>query len=225
MRILLIEDNQATATSIQSIMKTEGYVCDATDLGEDGLEIAKLYDYDIIVLDLMLPDISGREVLSGLREAHVRTPVLILSGMDDINDKIDTFAGGADDYLAKPFSMSELVARVQAIVRRTRGLSGPVVQTGKLTVDMNAHTAQFDGQPISFTPKEYSIVELLSLHQGSTLTKPMFLDHLYGGEEEPELKIIDVYVCKIRNKIAKIAGGDNYIATDWGRGYVLNAPA
>jgi two-component system cell cycle response regulator CtrA len=121
MRILLIEDDSATAQSIQLMLKSEGYICDTTDLGEDGLEIGKLYDYDIMVLDLMLPDIDGYEVVRRLREARVETPILILSGLNEADNKIKGLGIGADDYLTKPFDKRELIARVQAIVRRSKG--------------------------------------------------------------------------------------------------------
>jgi len=225
MRVLLVEDDSATAKSIQLMLKSEDYVCDTTDLGEDGLEIGKLYDYDIIILDLMLPDIDGYEVLSRLRAARVETPILILSGLSDADDKIRGLGGGADDYLTKPFDKRELIARIQAIVRRSKGHSDSVIETGKMKVNLDARTVEVDSKPVHLTGKEYGILELLSLRKGSTLTKEMFLNHLYGGMEEPELKIIDVFVCKLRKKLSEAAGGDNYIETVWGRGYVLREPA
>ncbi len=224
MRVLLVEDDSATAKSIELMLRSEGYVCDSTDLGEDGLEIGKLYDYDIIILDLMLPDIDGYEVLRRLRSARVKTPTLILSGLSEPDDKIKGLGVGADDYLTKPFDKRELVARIQAIVRRAKGHSDSIIRTGKLTVNLDARTVEVDGQPIHLTGKEYGILELLSLRKGTTLTKEMFLNHLYGGMDEPELKIIDVFVCKLRKKLATATNGDNYIETVWGRGYVLRDP-
>ena len=224
MRVLLIEDDSATAASIEMMLKGEGFVCDTTDLGEDGLEIGKLYDYDIIVLDLMLPDIDGYEVLRRLRAARVRTPILILSGMAELDNKIKGLGFGADDFLAKPFDRRELIARIQAIVRRAKGHSESVIRTGKLTVNLDSRTVEAEGSPLHLTGKEYGILELLSLRKGTTLTKEMFLNHLYGGMDEPELKIIDVFVCKLRKKLAVATHGDNYIETVWGRGYVLRDP-
>ena len=224
MRILLVEDDSATAQGIQLMLQSEGYICDCTDLGEDGLEIGKLYDYDIIILDLMLPDIDGYEVLRRLRAARVKTPILILSGLSDLDDKIKGLGVGADDYLTKPFDKRELIARIQAIVRRSKGHSDSIIKTGKLTVNLDTRTVEVDGQPLHLTGKEYGILELLSLRKGTTLTKEMFLNHLYGGLDEPELKIIDVFVCKLRKKLAAATGGDNYIETVWGRGYVLRDP-
>ena len=225
MRVLLIEDDSATAASIELMLKGEGFICDTTDLGEDGLEIGKLYDYDIIVLDLMLPDIDGYEVLRRLRAARVRTPILILSGMAELDNKIKGLGFGADDFLAKPFDRRELIARIQAIVRRAKGHSESVIRTGKLAVNLDSRTVEADGAPLHLTGKEYGILELLSLRKGTTLTKEMFLNHLYGGMDEPELKIIDVFVCKLRKKLSISTGGANYIETVWGRGYVLREPS
>jgi two-component system cell cycle response regulator CtrA len=225
MRILLVEDDTATAKSIEMMLRSESYVCDTTDLGEDGLEIGKLYDYDIILLDLMLPDIDGYEVLRRLRAAQVRTPILILSGLAELDAKIKGLGFGADDYLTKPFDKRELIARIQAIVRRSKGHSDSVIRTGKLTVNLDTRTAEVEGQPLHLTGKEYGILELLSLRKGTTLTKEMFLNHLYGGMDEPELKIIDVFICKLRKKLTTACAGENYIHTVWGRGYVLREPA
>jgi two-component system, cell cycle response regulator CtrA len=225
MRVLLVEDDSATATSISMMLQAEGFVCDTTDLGEDGLEIGKLYDYDIIILDLMLPDIDGYEVLRRLRAAKVRTPILILSGLSGLDNKVKGLGFGADDFLTKPFERRELLARIQAIVRRAKGHAESAIRTGKLTVNLESRTVDIEGKPLHLTGKEYGILELLSLRKGTTLTKEMFLNHLYGGMDEPEPKIIDVFVCKLRKKLSTAAKGDNYIETVWGRGYVLRDPA
>lgn len=225
MRVLLVEDDAAMQKSIQLMLSAEGgYIVDATSLGEDGLEIGKLYDYDIIILDLMLPDMDGYEVLRRLRASRVNTPILILSGLSDLDNKIKGLGFGADDYLTKPFDKRELIARVQAIIRRSKGHSESVIRTGKLTVNLDAKTATVEGSPLHLTGKEYGILELLSLRKGTTLTKEMFLNHLYGGMDEPELKIIDVFVCKLRKKLTTATDGENYIETVWGRGYVLRDP-
>jgi two-component system cell cycle response regulator CtrA len=224
MRVLLVEDDSATAQSIEMMLRSESYVCDTTDMGEDGLEIGKLYDYDIIVLDLMLPDIDGYEVLRKLRAAQVQTPILILSGLTGLDDKIKGLGVGADDYLTKPFDRRELVARIQAIVRRFKGHADSIIRAGKLKVNLDARSVEVNNQPLHLTGKEYAILELLSLRKGATLTKEMFLNHLYGGMDEPEVKIIDVFVCKLRKKLSAATGGDNYIETVWGRGYVLRDP-
>ena len=224
MRVLIVEDDTATAKSIETILKAEGFIADTTDLGEDGLEIGKLYDYDLIILDLMLPDIDGFEVLRRLRSARVDTPILILSGLAEPDSKIRGFGIGADDYLTKPFDRRELVARTHAIIRRARGHSESVIRTGRLTVNLDSRTSQVDDQTLHLTGKEYAILELLSLRKGTTLTKEMFLNHLYGGMDEPEVKIIDVFICKLRKKLMAATSGENYIETVWGRGYVLREP-
>lgn len=224
MRVLLIEDDSATAKMLEATLKSEGFVVDITDLGEDGLEIGKLYEYDMILLDLVLPDMNGYDVLKRLRSANVKTPILILSGLSEIEDKVKGLGFGADDYLTKPFNRTELLARVHAIVRRSRGHSESVIRTGRLFVNLQSRTANVDGTTLHLTGKEYAILELLSLRKGSTLTKEMFLNHLYGGMDEPELKIIDVFICKLRRKLAEALGTEDYIQTVWGRGYVLRDP-
>jgi two-component system cell cycle response regulator CtrA len=224
MRVLLVEDDATTAASIKMMLAKENFICDTTDLGEDGLEIGKLYDYDIILLDLMLPDIDGYEVLRRLRAARVRTPILILSGLIELDHKLKGLGFGADDFLTKPFDRRELVARIHAIVRRSKGHSESTIRTGKLVVNLDTRVVSVEDQPVHLTGKEYGILELLSLRKGTTLTKEMFLNHLYGGMDEPELKIIDVFVCKLRKKLAQATGGKHYIETVWGRGYVLRDP-
>ncbi len=225
MRVLLVEDDTSTAKSIELMLKSEGYIVDTTDLGEDGLEIGKIYDYDIIILDLMLPDMDGYDVLKALRDAKVETPILILSGLTELDNKIKGLGYGADDYLTKPFDKRELIARIQAIVRRSHGHAQSIIETGKVKVNLDTRTVEVDDQPLHLTGKEYGIIELLSLLKGTTLTKEMFLDHLYGGMDEPEVKIIDVFICKLRKKLEDASGGVNYIETVWGRGYVLRDPA
>ena len=224
MRVLLVEDDTSITRTIQLMLKSEGMVIDTTDLGEDGLEIAKLYDYDIILLDLVLPDMDGVDVLRRLRQARVETPALVLSGLSQSENKVRCLAGGADDYLTKPFDKRELVARIQAIVRRSKGHAHSEIRTGRLAVNLATRTVAVDERPLHLTGKEYGILELLSLRKGTTLTKEMFLNHLYGGLDEPELKIIDVFICKLRKKLVAATQGEHYIETVWGRGYVLRDP-
>ncbi|MEM5468156.1 response regulator transcription factor CtrA [Celeribacter marinus] len=224
MRILLIEDDPTTSKSIEMMLSHANLNVYSTDLGEEGIDLAKLYDYDLILLDLGLPDMNGHEVLRQLRLARVDTPILILSGADDTENKIKGFGFGADDYLTKPFHREELVARIHAIIRRSKGHSQSIIKTGKIDVNLDAKTVAVGGRPVHLTGKEYQMLELLSLRKGTTLTKEMFLNHLYGGMDEPELKIIDVFICKLRKKLATATDGDNYIETVWGRGYVLRDP-
>jgi len=200
MRVLLIEDEPTTARAIELMLTTEGFNVYSTDLGEEGLDLGKLYDYDIILLDLNLPDMHGYDVLKKLRVAKVQTPVLILSGISEMDSKVRSFGFGADDYVTKPFHREELVARIHAVVRRSKGHSQSIIRTGKLAVNLDAKTVEVDGARVHLT------------------------NHLYGGMDEPELKIIDVFICKLRKKLAHACGGENYIETVWGRGYVLRDP-
>lgn len=224
MRILLVEDDPTTSRSIELMLTHANLNVYCTDLGEDGVDLAKLYDYDLILLDLNLPDMSGHEVLRQLRMARIETPILILSGADDTENKIKGFGFGADDYMTKPFHREELVARIHAIICRSKGHSQSVIRTGQVNVNLDAKTVDVMGASVHLTGKEYQMLELLSLRKGTTLTKEMFLNHLYGGMDEPELKIIDVFICKLRKKLAEATGGQNYIETVWGRGYVLRDP-
>jgi len=225
MRVLIIEDNQATAKILQHLLKSEDFVCDTTAVGEDGLEIARHYDYDLICLDLMLPDIDGYEILRRLRAVRIATPVLILSGLSEISDKIKGLGFGADDYMTKPFDNDELVARVRAIIRRSKGHSNSIIKVGDLEVDIDTKTVTAKKVPLKLTGREYAILELMTIRRGATLSKEIFLNHLYGGMEEPEFKIIDVFVCKLRKKLSDALDGKNYIETVWGRGYVLREPS
>ncbi|SMH55947.1 response regulator transcription factor CtrA [Maritimibacter sp. HL-12] len=224
MRILLVEDDPTTSRSIELMLTHANLNVYATDLGEEGVDLAKLYDYDLILLDLGLPDMNGLEVLRQLRSARIDTPILILTGSDDTEDKLKGFGFGADDYMTKPFHREELVARIHAIIRRSKGHAQSVIATGKIAVNLDAKSVEVEGKQVHLTGKEYQMLELLSLRKGTTLTKEMFLNHLYGGMDEPELKIIDVFICKLRKKLASATDGDNYIETVWGRGYVLRDP-
>jgi two-component system cell cycle response regulator CtrA len=224
MRILLVEDDPTTAKSIELMLGHANLNVYTTDLGEEGIDLAKLYDYDLILLDLNLPDLNGYEVLRQLRVARIETPILILSGEDETESKIKGFGFGADDYLTKPFHRDELIARIHAIIRRSKGHSQSIIRTGKISVNLDAKTVEVGGKPVHLTGKEYQMLELLSLRKGTTLTKEMFLNHLYGGMDEPELKIIDVFICKLRKKLTEATGENSYIETVWGRGYVLRDP-
>ena len=224
MRVLLIEDDSATAQSIELMLKSESFNVYTTDLGEEGADLGKLYDYDIILLDLNLPDMSGYDVLRSLRVSKVKTPILILSGLAGMEDKVKGLGFGADDYMTKPFHKDELVARIHAIVRRSKGHAQSVVQTGDLIVKLDAKTVEINEVRVHLTGKEYQMLELLSLRKGTTITKETFLTQLYGGMDEPEIKIIDVFICKLRRKLGSASNGKNYIETVWGRGYALCEP-
>jgi two-component system cell cycle response regulator CtrA len=221
MRALLIEDDRTIAQSIELMLNSESFKVYTTDLGEEGIDLGKLYDYDIILLDLNLPDMSGYKVLRSLRVSKVKTPILILTGLGGIEDKVRGLGFGADDYMTKPFHKDELVARIHAIVRRSKGHAESVINTGDLCVNLDAKTVKIGEVHVHLTRKEYQILELLSLRRGTALTKEMFLNNLYGGMDEPVIKIIDVFMCKLRKKLANASDGKEYIETVWGRGYVL----
>ncbi len=224
-RVLLIEDDVAVAKVIELTLAAEGIVCDIGELGQDCLEMSKLYDYDLIILDLMLPDVNGYNVLRHIREIEMRVPILILSGLRTSEEKIKGLGYGADDYLTKPFNRGELIARVKAIVRRAKGYVGSVIQVDGLMINMDKHTTAINGQPVHLTGKEQAMLELLAIRKGSTVTKEAFLNHIYNGRDEPELKIIDVFICRMRKKLCEASAGVNYIETAWGRGYALKEPA
>jgi two-component system cell cycle response regulator CtrA len=224
MRVLIIEDNNSTAQTIELALAKEGIICDRAELGEDGLGVSKLYKHDLMILDLMLPDISGYDVLKRLRESKRDVPVLILSGLGASEEKVKGLGFGADDYLTKPFNMSELVARVKAIIRRSHGHPDSVIEIGDLSINLDLHNTKIGAQIVHLTTKEQALLELLALRRGQIVTKEQFLTHLYNGIDEPELKIIDVFVCKMRKKIEEASGGINYIETIWGRGYSLKHP-
>ena len=224
MRILLIEDDPATSKSIELMLGHANFNVYTTDLGEEGIDLAKLYDYDLVLLDSVLPVIYGHDVLRQLRVARIDTPILILSGETDTENKMRGFGSGADDYLTKPFHREELIARIHAIIRRSKGHSQSIIKTGDIEVNLDGKTVEVRGNTVHLTGKEYQMLELLSLRKGTTLTKEMFLNHLYGGMDEPELKIIDVFICKLRKKLSEATGRENHIETVWARGYVLRDP-
>lgn len=224
MRILLIEDDPIMARATELMLTSSNYNVFITEQGEEGIDLAKLYDYDLILLDLDLPDMSGMEVLRNIRLSRIATPVLILTGSADIESKLRGFGFGADDYMTKPFDRDELLARIRAVVRRSKGHSQAIIEIGEIVVNLDSRSVEARGRPVNLTGKEYQIFELLALRKGTTLTKEMFLNHLYGGMDEPELKIIDVFICKLRKKLSEALGYACPIETVWGRGYVMREP-
>jgi two-component system cell cycle response regulator CtrA len=224
MRIRLVEDDHAVKQVLMATLKAASMVVDAVETGEEALEYCRLCDFDMVLLDTTLPDMDGYDVVRRLRAARLTTPVLMLSETASPQAKIKGFAAGADDVIAKPFDAQELVARIQAVVRRAKGFAQPNLTVGELTLNLGSREATVAGTPVHLTGKEYAILELLVLRKGMVLTKEAFLNHLYGGMDEPEVKIIDVFICKLRKKLAQ-AGADNLIGTVWGRGYMLRDPA
>ncbi|MBT7641997.1 MAG: response regulator transcription factor [Rhodobiaceae bacterium] len=225
MRVLLIEDDVWIAQSITEALEAEGFHVDETDRGEDGLELSDLYEYQVMILDLGLPDMRGDEVLQNLRQKNTSMPELILSGDAEVESRLSCLHKGADDYLLKPFNMQELTARLQALVRRANGHSQNILQFGDLTLNLSARDVRVGDTRVDLTAKEYQMFELLCLRKGNVVSKESFLDHLYGGMDEPEMKIIDVFICKLRKKIEKAGAASPLIQTVWGRGYRVNTDA
>lgn len=224
MKVLIVEDDNLVAESISLALKKEGISSDIEAYGEEVIDLLKTYSYDLIILDLMLPDINGYDVLEKIRTAEDNIPVLILSGLQEADNKIKGLSSGADDYLVKPFNGSELIARVKAIIRRYCGYSTSIIKCGRLSIDLNAKIAYINKRQVKITNKEYEILELLALKKGRVMTKDMFFNHLYSGIDEPDFKIIDVFICKLRKKLSQESGGINFIETIWGRGYILRDP-
>jgi two-component system cell cycle response regulator CtrA len=220
MRVLLVEDDLTAARGVALTLKAGGAIVDQVDTGEEAVDLVRHYDYDIVVLDLMLPDIEGFEVVRRMRAARIETPIIILSGLNRPQAKVKGLGLGADDFITKPFDTQELGARLQAIVRRSKGYAQPSLRVGPLTLNLDSREVLVSGVPVHLTGKEYAILELLVLRKGMVLTKEAFLNHLYGGMDEPEMKIIDVFICKLRRKLAD-AGADHLIGTVWGRGYMM----
>ncbi|KXV77773.1 response regulator transcription factor [Acetobacter cerevisiae] len=224
MRILFAEDKATSARLLLPTLKKAGLSVDLARSGRNTIEMLRNYDYGIAVIDLHLPDMDGYTVVNSLRLLKISTPVIILSSLDQPEAKIRAFSMGADDYLTKPFDPAELVARIQAILRRSSGFAHPVIQVAELKLDLNSHTVMVHDQPVHLTCKEFSILELLVLRKGMAQSKETFLNHLYGGRDEPDIKIIDVFICKLRKKLQAAGASDHLISTVWGKGYILNDP-
>jgi len=221
MHILLVEDNPVAAKSIELKPTAEGHNVFSTELGEDAIELADLYDYDVVLLDLELADMTGLEVLRAIRLNKIRTPVIVVTATGDVDTKVKALSAGADDFITKPFHKAEMAARINAVVRRSRGHSESIIRTGNIALNIDTRSAEVSGAPVHLTPSEYKVLELLSLRKNTVLTKEMCLNHLYNGLREPEVKIIDVFVCKLRKKLAQAAEGGSQIETVWGGGYML----
>ena len=224
MRVLLVEGNVVAAQGLTRILQNAGFMVDHTDLGEEALEMLRHYDYDLALLDLVLPDMDGADLVRRMRHARYPVPAVVLSDTNQAAARIRAFSVGADDVVSKPFDPAELMARVNAILRRSKGYAAPVVQVSNLQLNLDSREVTVGNQLVHLTGKEYSILELLVLRKGVVLTKDAFLNHLYGGMDEPEMKIIDVFICKLRKKL-QMAGAGNLIGTIWGRGYMLRDDA
>lgn len=225
MRILMIEDDAAVAHSMELMMLSESWNVQSVDMGEEGLQRAKLYEYDCITLDLNLPDMSGYDVLKRMRMAKVRTPVIIVSGLAGIEDKVKGLGIGADDYMTKPFHKDELIARIHAVVRRSGGHAVSTLAAGPLTLNLETRDATVHGEPVRLTGKQFQMLECLMLRKGVVQSKDQLLNAMYGGRDEPEIKIIDVFICKLRQKLDRAGASPRLIETIWGRGYLIRSEA
>jgi len=221
MNILIVEDDDLIAESIAMALEDEGHFYHITSTLEEGLSAAREGQFDAVVLDINLPDGDGFQFAKAIRRNQIDTSVLVVSGRSSVTDKVVALHSGADGYLTKPFDRQELIANLTAIIRRANGHADNKIVTGPIVVDLSKHEVMVGESRLDLTSKEYRILELLSLRKGSTLGKSHFLSHLYGGIDEPESKIIDVFICKLRRKLIVLTGGDNYIHTVWGQGYVL----
>jgi two-component system, cell cycle response regulator CtrA len=225
MRAFIVADDVSAALPAQTILATQNFICDTAGLDEDGVAIGKLYDHDIIILDLSAQNGAGCELVQQFRAAGVRTPIMVIAAAAQIDLRVRCLGLGADDFLTKPYDHRELVAHVRAVVRRANGHAQSEIRTGKLAVNLDTQIASVAEVPLALTKKEYCVLELLSLRKGVVVTKEAFLNHLYGGMDEPGMKIIDVFVCKLRQKLAEATGGRHYIKTVHGRGYTMCDPA
>ena len=220
MRVLIAEDDGLASRALVQLLRSNAVIVDQVDNGEEALELSRRYDYDVVLLDLILPDMEGYEVVRRMRSARIDTPVIVQSVSTRPQIRVRAFNMGADDVITKPYDHAEIFARMQAIMRRSKGYSQPKLRCGSLELSLESREVTVDGQPVHLTGKEYAILELLVLRRGMVLTKEVFLNHLYGGMDEPEMKIIDVFICKLRKKLADV-GAVHVIGTVWGRGYMV----
>lgn len=225
MQVLVVESQAAAAKSLELILTGEGHTVCVTDNGEEACDLARLYDYDAVILAQDLSDMTAVQLVRALRTRKVESPAIVL-GDSNVEARVAALAAGADDVLTRPFHKAELLARLAAVVRRARGHADSILRTGPIALNLATRQAEVAGLPVHLTPSEYKILELLSLRKNTALSKEQCLNHLYNGLSEPEPKIVDVFVCKLRKKIAAATGGDARIETVWGGGYMLrDAPA
>jgi len=225
MRILQIEDDVNTARATSLALTGDGFIVECADNGTDGIARAKRDSFDAIILDLRLPDVSGLEVLRSLRAAEIHTPILVLSGDVSTEARVAVLKAGADDFLPKPYFRDELAARLRAIVRRSAAFSQERILVGKVVVDVASKTASAASNALCLTGREYAMLEFFAQRKGAVLPKSALMAHLYAGREEPDPKIIDVFVCKLRKKLSEATGGQDYIHTVWGCGYRMQEPS
>ena len=216
MKILVVEDEPDLLRLLAQALRESGYAVDEAADGEEGLCKATVWEYDLVILDLLLPKLNGWDVLQGLRKVR-RTPVLILTARDGVQDRVRGLDSGADDYLAKPYHLTELLARVRALIRRSAGQAASEIQIGPLLLDTRSRTVTLSGAAIQLTPREYSLLELLALNRGAIVTRTQIYEHLFEEQEESFSNLVDVHVSNLRRKL----GGD-FITTRRGQGYLLH---
>ena len=216
MRVLVVEDEPDLLSTIAQVLREEGYAVDEAADGQEGLYKATSWEYDAIVLDLLMPKLTGWQVLESLRKTH-KTPVLILTARDGVNDRVCGLDGGADDYLSKPFHLAELKARLRAIIRRSVGLASSEILIGELTVDTKAKTVRRGETQLLLTPREFSLLELLALHRGQVVSRTQIYEHLFDENEDSLSNLVDVHVSNLRRKLGK-----DFITTRRGQGYMLH---
>ncbi len=222
-KVLLIEDDIQTAKAIKFCLMDFKIDVAVASLGEDGIFHAKNYNHDIILLDLNLPDMSGFDVIREMRASRIDTPVIMLSGDFTREAKVKALNLGADDCMTKPFFTDDLIARIRSLARRARGHTSNDLDYGRLVVSLNRQAALVDGNQVHLTGKEFKILELLALRKGGVVAKEVIMDHLYGGIDEPQVKVIDIFICKLRRKL--LGAGITPIETVWGGGYKINTMA
>jgi two-component system OmpR family response regulator len=216
MRVLVIEDEPELLHVLAQALREDGYAVDEAADGEDGQFKATSWEYDAVVLDLMLPRVDGWQVLAALRRER-RTPVLILTARDAVTDRVRGLDAGADDYLVKPFDLSELLARLRALIRRAAGQADPVIAIGDVAIDTRARTVMRHGEGIALTAREYALVELLALHRGRLVSRALIYEHLFDEDEDTLSNLVDVHVSNVRKKLGK-----DFITTRRGQGYVID---
>jgi len=225
MKILVVEDDGLMAQAIAAMLAKEHFNATIVNDGQAALDMMTSYSFDAVLLDMRLKRESGLDVLHKARKKGITVPVLVLSGDAELSTKVTALGAGADDYITKPFKVAELSARISAVVRRNNGHVSEKVQIGNMTLDLTTRTVLAKGAPVALTCKEYDLLEALALRKGRTLDKDTLLSLLYGGRDEPNIKIIDVFICKLRKKLCDALDGVCPIQTVWGRGYILQDPA
>ncbi|MEX0724737.1 MAG: response regulator transcription factor [Planctomycetaceae bacterium] len=216
MRILLVEDEHDLLKAVKRFLEDENYAVDVATDGEEGLTKALMWNYDLVVLDIMLPKLDGLTVLKEIRRKK-RTPVLLLTARDALKDRVTGLDIGADDYLVKPFELDELSARIRALIRRSVGIANPNVEIGEIVIDLSAKQVRKAGVPVSLTAMEYSLVEFLALRRGKLVSRSDLYDHLFDEHDDSLSNLLDVHVSNVRRKLGK-----ELITTRRGQGYLID---